>query len=235
MSQRKSAPPNEVLQRLKKAYPNAKMVLSYSNNWELLVAVMLSAQCTDKTVNKVTPRLFATYKTVKDYRDAPIAGLESLIRSTGFYHNKAKNIQLAAKIIIEKFNAEVPKTMTDMLTIPGVARKTANVVLGNAYHVYEGIAVDTHVKRLSGRLGFSKQNDPEKIEKDLMQEFAKKDWFSVTYLLIEHGRTICDAKKPLCDQCILSDICPSAFQFLPPQRDPASGGTNFQKTHHGKK
>lgn len=204
---------NEILTLLKRHYPHAKIVLNYSNNWELLVAVILSAQCTDKMVNKVTASLFKKYKTIKDYAETNLSELEQDIKSTGFYRNKAKNIQSAAKLILEKFNGTVPKTMAEMLTIPGVARKTANVVLGNAYNIYEGIAVDTHVMRLSQRLGFSKQKDPNKIEHDLMKLIDQKDWFSLTYLLIEHGRAICEAKKPKCNECFLNTVCPSAFKF----------------------
>ncbi len=203
----------KILQLLKQHYPKAKMILTYSNTFELLVAVMLSAQCTDVMVNKVTPKLFARYKTVPDYANADIKDLETLIRSTGFYHNKAKNIKAAAMIVCEKFNQQIPKTITEMITIPGVARKTANVVLGNAYGIFEGIAVDTHVKRLSFRLGLTKHSNPDKIEQDLMRQFSKAEWFALTYLLIEHGRQICIAKKPKCDECFLNKICPSAFQF----------------------
>lgn len=205
--------PLQILTLLKRHYPHAKIVLNYSNNWELLVAVILSAQCTDKMVNKVTASLFKKYKTIKDYAETNLSELEQDIKSTGFYRNKAKNIQSAAKLILEKFNGTVPKTMAEMLTIPGVARKTANVVLGNAYNIYEGIAVDTHVMRLSQRLGFSKQKDPNKIEHDLMKLIDQKDWFSLTYLLIEHGRAICEAKKPKCNECFLNTVCPSAFKF----------------------
>lgn len=186
----------KVLRLLEATYPDAHMILTYSNPWELLVAVMLSAQCTDVTVNKVTPSLFAKYKTMQDYADGPIEELEALVRSTGFYHNKAKNIKAAAALILDKFHGEIPKTMKEMLEIPGVARKTANVVLGNAYHVVEGIAVDTHVTKQSQQLGLTKQTNPDKIEKDLMALFDKKDWFRITYLLIEHGRTIRLLRKP---------------------------------------
>lgn len=209
-----------VLSLLKKHYPRARISLTYSNNWELLVAVMLSAQCTDKMVNTVTAKLFKKYKSIEDYANADIHELENDIRSTGFYRNKAKNIQAAAKMVLEKFNGEVPRTMNELTKLPGVARKTANVVLGNAYQIFEGIAVDTHVRRLAQRLGLSRNTDPNKIEQDLMKLFdpakdgaSKKDWFSLTYLLIEHGRAICVAKKPKCDECFLNKICPSAFQF----------------------
>ena len=194
------------------------MILHYSNPWELLVAVILSAQCTDKKVNEVTEKLFQKYRTLDDYVAAsatPRAKKEfaSMIYSTGFYHAKAKHILETAKIVKEKFRSKVPETMKEMLTLRGVARKTANVVLGNAYGIVEGIAVDTHVGRLSQRLGLSESHDPKKIEQDLMQLLPKKNWFRSTYLLIDHGRKICTAKDPRCDLCPLQKLCPSAFEF----------------------
>ena len=200
-----------LLELLKKHYPNSRIVLNYNNNFELLAAVILSAQCTDVMVNKVTEKLFKKYKTTSDYANADISELEQNIRSTGFYRNKAKNIKKAAKIILEKFKGQLPHTIDQLLTLPGVARKTANVVLGNAYKIVEGIAVDTHVIRLSQRLGLSKNSDPVKIEQDLMKLIPKSEWFNLTYMLIDHGRAICDAKKPKCDICFLNKICPSAF------------------------
>ena len=202
-----------ILSILKKQYPQAHIALRYTNNWELLVAVILSAQCTDVMVNKVTEKLFKKYKSIADYAHADIKELEQDIKSTGFYRNKAKNVKAAAQLLFEKFNREVPKTMEEMLEIPGVARKTANVVLGNAYGIVAGIAVDTHVRRLSQRLGFTTYDDPEKIELDLMHLFDKKEWFGLTYKLIDHGRAICQAKDPRCDLCFLNKICPSSFQF----------------------
>jgi len=202
-----------ILKLLKKQYHNPKTILKYSNPWELLVAIILSAQCTDIMVNKVTEKLFKKYKTVEDYANVPLSELGLDIKSTGFYNNKAKNIQKAAQLILKKYNGGIPKAMGELLQIPGVARKTANVFLGNAYGIVEGIAVDTHVRRLSQRLGFTTNNNPDKIEQDLMKLFNKKDWFLLTYLLIEHGRKICQAKKPACDKCFLSKLCPSAFQF----------------------
>ena len=203
----------KIVKRLKKKYPNAKIVLNFSNHWELLVAVILSAQCTDKKVNEVTEKLFKRYRTLDDYVTANSREFENMIRPTGFYRAKTKNILASAKIIQEKFGGKVPQTMEEMLTLKGVARKTANVVLGNAYGVTEGIAVDTHVRRLSGRLGLSASDNPEKIEQDLMQLVPKKDWFKFTYLLIDHGRAICTAKDPRCDLCPLKNMCPSAFKF----------------------
>lgn len=207
-----------IFTRLKRVYPRAGMILQFSNPWELLVAVILSAQCTDKKVNEVTEKLFQKYRTLDDYVRASAnrrseREFEAMIHATGFYHAKAKHILITARIVKEKFGGKVPKTMEEMLTLRGVARKTANVVLGNAYHVIEGIAVDTHVSRLSQRLGFSESRDPKKIEQDLMQLLPKKNWFRSTYLLIEHGRTICTAKDPRCDLCPLKKLCPSAFQF----------------------
>ncbi len=205
----------EVFNLLKKHYPHAKMILQWSNNWELLVSIILSAQCTDKKVNEVTSRLFPKYSntwerfepTYKKYENltslpsyqvveivnfayVPISKLEADIKPTGFYHNKAKNVQAAAIKILTDFNGILPKTIESLITIPGVGRKTANVFLGNAYHIYEGIAVDTHVMKQSQLFGFTKEKTPEKIEKDLMKLFDKKDWFTLTYLLIEHGRNM---------------------------------------------
>ena len=198
---------------LKKKYPRAKIALKFSNNWELLVAVILSAQCTDKKVNEVTEKLFKKYPRLEDYLKADSEEFEKDIKPTGFYRVKAKSILTTAKIIKEKFGGKIPRTMEEMLTLRGVARKTANVVLGNAYKVVDGVAVDTHVRRLSQLLGFSTSDKPEKIEKDLMNLFPKKRWFDLTYLLIDHGRAVCTAKDPRCDLCPLSKTCPSAFQF----------------------
>ncbi len=184
-----------MLRKLKQLFPDADMMLRYENDWELLVAVELSAQCTDKKVNEVTPRLFARYPKLADYVKADPREFEQLIYQTGFYRNKTKNILAAAKLVKRRFHGKIPKTMEEMLEIPGVARKTANVVLGNAHGVVEGIAVDTHVKRLAHVLGLSDEHDPNKIEGDLMKIFPKKDWFKATYLLIEYGRRYCTARK----------------------------------------
>jgi len=202
-----------IIARLKKHYPRAKIVLRFSNSWELLVAVILSAQCTDKKVNEATAPLFKKYRTLEHYVGADPKEFEKMIRSTGFYRAKTRNILASAKIIKEKFGGRIPRTMQEMLTLKGVARKTANVVLGNAYGVVEGIAVDTHVRRLARRLGLSSSDKPEKIEQHLMRLIPKKDWFKTTYLLIDHGRAICTAKDPRCDLCPLKTLCPSAFQF----------------------
>ncbi len=195
-----------ILTKLKKLFPHADMMLHFSNHWELMVAVQLSAQCTDKKVNEITPKLFARYKTLDEYVHADPREFEKLIFQSGFYRNKTKNILAAAKMVQETFHGKLPKTMKEMLTIPGVARKTANVVLGNAYGVTEGIAVDTHVKRLSHVLGLSDETDPNKIEKDLMEVFPKKEWFHTTYLLIEYGRKYCTARRHDHAQCPLGHI-----------------------------
>lgn len=193
-----------IIEELKKLFPDARIVLKYSNNWELLVAVILSAQCTDKQVNKVTEKLFPKYRALEDYCRAKQEDFEQDIKSTGFYRNKAKNILACAHILKEKFHGRIPKTMKEILTLPGVARKTANVVLGNAYGVVEGIAVDTHVKRLSQKLGLSEHHNPDKIEKDLMAIVPKKHWFAITYLLIDYGRKYCPARKHDHENCPLT-------------------------------
>ncbi len=184
------------------------MALNFSNNWQLLVATILSAQCTDKRVNLITADLFRDYPELSDYLDMKPEKLIKYIRSAGFYNNKAKNILGSARMLQDSFQGEVPRNMKDILRLPGVARKTANVVLGNAYGVFEGIAVDTHVRRLSIRLGLSKEKTPVKIEKDLMLLFPQNKWFRLTYLLIEHGRAICQARKTECEKCQLLEICP---------------------------
>lgn len=199
----------EIIKRLKKEYPNPRVALNYNNPFELLVATILSAQTTDAHVNKVTETLFKKYKTIKDYADAPIERLEKDISSINFYRNKAKNIKASSKMIIERFGSQVPKKMDELLSLPGVARKTANIILSNAYGINEGIAVDTHVKRLSQRLGLSNNEDPVQIEKDLMEITPREEWSNLAHLLILHGRTICQAKKPGHKNCLLYDICPS--------------------------
>ncbi len=212
MANTKPAEATEVISRLEAEYPGARIALRYSNSLELLVATMLSAQCTDEMVNKVTSGLFARYRTARDYASASLEEFEQEIKPTGFYHNKARNVIAAAKSIVADFGGEVPRTMAELVTLPGVARKTANIVLYNGYGVIEGIAVDTHVRRVSGRLGLTRENDPEKIEKDLMKQVPKARWGSFPYLLIDHGRAVCTARKPKCGACLLNDICPSAFK-----------------------
>lgn len=187
-----------MLAALKKLVPDAKMVLNYLNNIELLVAVMLSAQCTDKQVNKVTGRLFKKYKTLNAYAKARPSQFEKDIYSTGFYRNKTKHIIAAARLLKSNFNSEVPRTMAEMILLPGVSRKTANVVLGNAYGVVDGIAVDTHVRRLAIRMGITTESDPKKIESDLMKILPKEEWFKFTYYMIEYGRRYCSAREKVC-------------------------------------
>lgn len=199
----------EIIKRLKKEYPVLKSALNYNSPFELLASTILSAQTTDVHVNKVTETLFKKYKSVKDFANADPAALERDVSSVNFYRNKAKNIQNAAKTIVEKYKGEVPRTMDELISLPGVARKTANIVLYNAFGINEGIAVDTHVIRLAGRLGLTKNEDPVKIEKDLMEVTPKKEWGNITHLLIFHGRKICQAKKPMHRECVLYDICPS--------------------------
>ena len=199
----------EIIKRLEEEYPDARIALHYSNSFELLVATILSAQCTDEIVNKVTSTLFTKYRSIDNYASADLGTLEQDIRSTGFYHNKAKNISNTASLILEKYGGSVPQTMLELVSLPGVARKTANIVLYNAYGKTEGIAVDTHVKRLSKFIGITQNTDPQKIEKDLMSKVPEAKWGRFSYLLIEHGRAVCKARKPQHGKCVLNDICPS--------------------------
>ncbi len=203
----------EVIIRLKEKYPGAHIALKYGNPLELLVATILSAQATDVKVNEVTAKLFKKYLTLDDYADANPTEFEHDIRQTGFYRNKAKNVMRSAQLIRDNFGGKVPKMMAELVTLPGVARKTANIVLYNAYGVVNGIPVDTHVGRLSQRLGLSANRDPVKIEKDLMTQIPREEWGGFSYLLIDHGRAICHAQRPKCGDCTLNDICPSAFNF----------------------
>jgi endonuclease-3 len=202
-----------IIELLEKKYPSAKTALNYTNPFEMLIATMLSAQTTDIRVNIVTKTLFKKYRTPKDYANIDIKELEQDIHSTGFYHNKARNLQNTCKILIEKFHSQVPKTMEDLIELPGVARKTANIVLYNAYGIIAGIAVDTHVRRLATRLGLTEQKDQDKIEQDLMAITPKEKWMKLTDLLILHGRQVCIAQKPNCEICTLDKICPCAFTF----------------------
>jgi endonuclease-3 len=203
----------KVIEVLEKEHPDARIALNYTNPLELLVATILSAQCTDERVNIVTKMLFKKYRSAEDYAKADLEVLEQDIRSTGFYRNKARNIKGCCRMLVEKFESQVPKTMEDILELPGVARKTANVVLSNAYGVVEGIAVDTHVRRLAQRLGFTANKDPTKIELDLMKLIPKSKWMKFADLLIFHGRRVCRAKKPKCGACVVNKLCPSAFTF----------------------
>ena len=201
----------EVLIRLKRLYPDARCTLNYETPVQLLVATMLSAQCTDERVNKVTPALFARFPDAEALSEAPVEELENLVHSTGFYRNKAKNIKGACQAIAHKFGGLVPKQMELLLELPGVARKTANVVLANAYGINQGVTVDTHVKRLSQRLGLTEEKDPVKIERDLMRIIPQEDWENWSIRLIYHGRSLCTAKKPDCNNCLMEDICPRQF------------------------
>jgi len=200
----------EVIRRLEAAYPDAKVALTFSNPLECLVATILSAQCTDEKVNEVTATLFKKYRRAEDYLAVPEDELKADIKPTGFFNQKATSIRAACQRIVEVYGGEVPGTMEDLLTLRGVARKTANIVLGNSFGIVEGVAVDTHVKRLANRIGFSNESDPVKIEQDLMRLIPREKWFSFTYVLIDHGRAICHAKKPRCTECPIEPLCPSS-------------------------
>jgi endonuclease-3 len=206
----------EVIRRLKKAYPEAHVALRFATPLEMLVATILSAQCTDERVNMVTETLFQKYRSCEDYVRAPEAELAADIRPTGFFNQKTKAIKAACRKIIEDYGGEVPRSMRELDSLPGVARKTANIVQGNAYpdeHRKDpdaGVAVDTHVRRVSRRLGFTSHEDPDKVEQDLMKILPRKDWFSFTYVLIDHGRQICKAPTPRCEVCPVNDLCPSS-------------------------
>jgi endonuclease-3 len=206
-----------VIPRLKAEYPDAKTELDWTNPLELLVATILSAQTTDVRVNGVTKTLFQRYSTAHDYAEADPGELEEEIRPTGFYRNKARSLRGMARALVEEHGGEVPSTMQELVALPGVGRKTANVVLGNAFGVDEGIVVDTHVRRVAGRLGLTAEQDPEKIEQDLMNVVPREDWTVFSHLLILHGRRICKARKPDCPNCPLNDICPSARYYKAPR------------------
>jgi len=201
----------KIIKLLKRAHPDARCALNHANPFELLIATILSAQCTDERVNIVTADLFRKYRRPADYLKVPATELESDIRTTGFFRNKTKSIQGASKMLVEKFNSEVPQTMDELLQLPGVARKTANVVLGVGHGIAEGIVVDTHVNRVSHRLALTKQKDPVKIERDLMDLVPQKDWIIFAHLLIFHGRRICKARRPLCEECPIEELCPSSI------------------------
>lgn len=206
----------EVIRRLKRAYPKAKVALNFTNPLEMLVATILSAQCTDERVNQVTATLFGKYRTPRDYLDVQESELAADIRPTGFFNQKTKSIRGACRVIEEEFGGAVPQTMKELITLPGVARKTANIVQGNSYPDRQrkdpdaGIAVDTHVRRVAQRLGFTENSDPDKVERDLMEIVPKRDWFPFTYVLIEHGRQVCKAPTPRCEVCPVNDLCPSS-------------------------
>jgi len=200
----------EIIFILSEAYPSSRTALKHENPLQILVATILAAQCTDEKVNQITPSLFQKYPTPADFASADQAELEEEIRPTGFFRNKTKSIINASKKIVEDFESVVPDNMEDLISLPGVARKTANIVLSSAFRKAEGIAVDTHVRRLSQRLGLSKEKDPDKIEKDLMIIVPKEDWLDFNYMFVNHGRKICQARKPLCPQCVVKHLCPSA-------------------------
>ncbi|MBT9132192.1 endonuclease III [candidate division NPL-UPA2 bacterium Unc8] len=204
----------KIIKILRKTYPESRTALHYETPLQILVATILAAQCTDERVNKITPHLFSKYKTVFDFAEAKQSILEREIRTAGFYRNKAKNIIAAAKKIVESFNGNVPQSMNELVALPGVARKTANIVLSSSFKKTEGIAVDTHVKRLSRRMGLSKEKNPDKIEQDLMRIVPKKDWIDFNYMFVDHGRKACRARKPLCQECEVKHLC-SATPNLP--------------------
>lgn len=201
----------KIIRLLRKEYPDARCSLNYTNPLELLVATILSAQCTDERVNMVTADLFRKYRTCEDYLKVPRSELERDIRPTGFYRNKARSIQESCKVLWEKYGGRVPNTLEQLMELPGVARKTANVVLGNAFGIASGIVVDTHVARLASRLGLSKHKDRDKIERDLMELIPKRDWIDFSHLMIYHGRKVCKARKPLCSECVIEKLCPSSL------------------------
>jgi len=201
----------EIVRILSEANPDAKVALHFSNALEMLVATILSAQCTDEKVNEVTATLFEKYRTAEDYLKVPEDELKADIKPTGFYNQKATSIREACRRIVEVYGGRVPDTMEDLITLRGVARKTANIVLGNAFGKVEGIAVDTHVKRLANRLGFSQESDPDKIEQNLMRSIPRERWFDFTYVLIDHGRAVCAARKPKCEICPVNHLCPSSL------------------------
>ena len=209
-SQRKERT-EQIIKLLKRAHPDAHCALNHSNAFELLLATILSAQCTDERVNIVTADLFRKYRKPEDYLKVPATELQQDVRTTGFFRNKTKSIQGACRMLVEDFNGQVPKTMEELLQLPGVARKTANVVLGVAYGIAAGIVVDTHVSRLSQRLGLTKNKDAGKIEQDLMELVPRKDWIIFSHLLIFHGRRVCKARRPLCEECVVEKLCPSSL------------------------
>ena len=201
----------QIISALNKAYPEPKCALNHANAFELLIATILSAQCTDERVNIVTADLFRKYRAPQDYLNVPQTELERDIHSTGFYKNKSKNIQGACQALVEKHNCQVPRTMDELRALPGVGRKTANVVLGNAFGIASGVVVDTHVTRLSQRLALTEQKTAEKIEEDLIELVPEKDWINFSHWLILHGRAVCNARKPLCDKCTIEPLCPSSL------------------------
>ena len=204
----------KIIKILRKTHPHSRTALHYKSPLQIMIATILSAQCTDDRVNKITPSLFKKYKTVRDFSKARQSVLEKEIYSAGFYKNKAKNIIAASKKITRDFKEKIPDNMEELITLPGVARKTANIVLSSGFGKTEGIAVDTHVKRLSGRLGLSRESDPNKIERDLLRIVPKKDWLDFNYILVNHGRDICQARKPMCPDCVIIKLCHYKFKVL---------------------
>ena len=200
----------EIIRRLRIEHPDAHCALDHRNAYELLVATILSAQCTDERVNQVTPALFGRYPTARDLAGGRTEEVEDLIRPTGFFRNKTKSLLGMANAVVEHHGGDIPRTMDELTALPGVGRKTANVVLGNAFHENVGVVVDTHVRRVSQRLGFTKHEDPEKIEQDLMALIPREEWTDFSHLLIWHGRRVCIARKPRCEACVLSELCPSS-------------------------
>jgi len=198
-----------VLEKLRELYPDAECALKYKNPFELLVATILSAQSTDKIVNQITPALFKKYPTPAAMADAALPELEESVRSSGFFHNKAKNLKACVAALVNEYHGEVPRTMEELIKLPGVGRKTANVVFGNAFNINAGVVVDTHIQRLSQRLGFSHEQTPEKIERDLMAMVPLEEWMVFSHRMIQHGRQVCSARKPKCDECLLATDCPS--------------------------
>jgi endonuclease-3 len=211
----------QIVAELRQLYPDAKCSLDFTNPLELLVATMLSAQCTDERVNQVTKALFQKYRSAQDYADADPETLEQDIKQTGFYRNKAKHIREAAQMIVERYGGETPRTMDELIALPGVARKTANVVMGNAFGIVEGVVVDTHVGRLARRLGLTDSDEPVKVEQDLMALLPQRDWLDLSHMLIMHGRAICQARKPLCAECTLAPLCPTGQANLKLAAEPA--------------
>jgi endonuclease-3 len=224
----------EIVAGLRTAYPDAKCSLDFTSPLELLVATILSAQCTDERVNAVTKQLFQKYRSAADYAGAEPETLEQDVKQTGFYRNKAKHIRAAGEVMMERYGGDVPRTMDELITLPGVARKTANVVLGNAYGIVEGVVVDTHVGRLARRLGLTESEDPVKVEQDLMALLPQSVWLDLSHLLIYHGRAICQARRPLCEQCMLVALCPTGQETLagvaaPVAKSPAKRPTRARK------
>ena len=199
----------QIVAELYRLYPDAKCSLDFTTPLELLVATILSAQCTDVLVNTVTPALFKKYREAADYANAPLEELEQDVRKTGFYRNKAKHLRDAGQMLVDRYGGVVPRTMAELTALPGVARKTANVVMGNAYGIVEGVVVDTHVGRLARRLGLTTSDDPVRVEQDLMALVPQKDWLPLSHMLIYHGRAVCQAKRPLCESCTLVPLCPT--------------------------